>query len=121
MCKKIKYKDKISDDDKETIKKAVEDAKKILNDDKSDKDKYEEATKELNEKIMPIGAKLYQSAQEDAKKDDAKDSKSFTHDHPSFFSAPSYRRRSGTSPPWPAPEWARPVVPSGSAPPYSSL
>ncbi|MBO7132134.1 molecular chaperone DnaK [Candidatus Saccharibacteria bacterium] len=65
------YKDKISDDDKETIKKAVEEAKKVLNDDKSDKDAFEEATKELNDKTMPIGAKLYQSASED-KKDDKK-------------------------------------------------
>ncbi len=68
------YKDKISDDDKETIKKAVEEAKKTLNDDKADKDKFEEATKELNDKIMPIGAKLYQSASED-KKDDKKSDK----------------------------------------------
>jgi molecular chaperone DnaK len=68
------YKDKINDDDKETIKKAVEEAKKVLNDDKSDKDAFEEATKELNDKIMPIGAKLYQSASED-KKDDKKDDK----------------------------------------------
>ena len=69
------YKDKISDDDKETIKKAVEEAKKVLNDDKADKDKFEEATKELNDKIMPIGAKLYQSASEDKKDDDKKDDK----------------------------------------------
>ena len=67
------YKDKISDEDKETIKKAVEDAKKVLNDDKADKDKYEEAMKELNDKIMPIGAKMYQQASEESKKDDKKD------------------------------------------------
>ena len=64
------YKDKISDDDKETIKKAVEEAKKVLNDEKADKDKYEEVAKELGEKIMPIGAKLYQAASEDKKSDD---------------------------------------------------
>ena len=74
------YKDKISDEDKETIKKAVEEAKKVLNDDKSDKDKYEEATKELNDKVMPIGAKLYQSAQEEGKKEDKKDKKSDKED-----------------------------------------
>ena len=66
------YKDKISDDDKETIKKAVEEAKKVLNDTDADKDKFEEASKELSDKIMPIGAKLYQSAQEDAKTEDTK-------------------------------------------------
>ena len=59
------YKDKISDEDKETIKKAVEEAKKILNDDKAEKDQFEEAAKELSDKIMPIGAKLYQAASDD--------------------------------------------------------
>ena len=61
------YKDKISDEDKETIKKAVEDAKKVLNDESAGKDKFEEATKELSDKIMPIGAKLYQAESENAK------------------------------------------------------
>ena len=71
------YKDKISDEDKETIKSAVEAAKKVLNDESADKDKFEEATKELSDKIMPIGAKMYQAASEDAKSDDSKsDSKS---------------------------------------------
>ena len=65
------YKDKISDDDKETIKSAVKDAKDALENKADDKDALEAATKELNDKIMPIGAKLYQAASED-KKDDAK-------------------------------------------------
>lgn len=64
------YKDKISDDDKEKIKKAVDEAKKVLNDESADKDKFEDAMKELNDKIMPIGAKLYQSASEDKKSED---------------------------------------------------
>lgn len=77
------YKDKITDDDKETIKKAVEEAKKILNDESADKEKFEEATKELSDKIMPIGAKLYQSASEDTKTDDGKsDDKSNNDDEP---------------------------------------
>ena len=59
------YKDKISDEDKETIKKAVEEAKKVLNDDKAEKDQFEEAAKELSDKIMPIGAKLYQATSDD--------------------------------------------------------
>ena len=70
------YKDKISDDDKETIKKAVEEAKKVLNDTDADKDKLEEAAKELSNKIMPIGAKMYQQASDDKKSDDKKDDKS---------------------------------------------
>jgi molecular chaperone DnaK len=60
------YKDKISDSDKETIKSAVEDAKKVLNDADADKDALEAAAKELSDKIMPIGAKMYQEASKDA-------------------------------------------------------
>ena len=69
------YKDKISDEDKETIKKAVAEAKEALEKNGDDKDKLEEATKALNDAIMPIGAKMYQQAAEDDKKsdDDKKD------------------------------------------------
>ncbi len=66
------YKDKISDDDKETIKKAVEEAKKVLNDADADKDKLEAAAKDLSNAIMPIGAKMYQQASDDKKSDDKK-------------------------------------------------
>lgn len=68
------YKNKISDEDKETIKKAVEEAKKTLNDSEVDKEKLETATKELSDKIMPIGAKLYQEANKTEKSDEAKSS-----------------------------------------------
>lgn len=64
------YKDKISDEDKETIKKAVEDAKKVLNDESADKDQLEKAAKDLSDRIMPIGAKMYQQASADDKKSD---------------------------------------------------
>ena len=60
------YKDKISDDDKEIIKKACDAAKEVLADETADKEKLEEATKELDNRIMPIGAKLYQSTSSDA-------------------------------------------------------
>ena len=66
------YKDKISDEDKEAIKSAVKDAKEVLENKADDKDALEAATKELNDKIMPIGAKMYQAASEDAKKSDDK-------------------------------------------------
>jgi molecular chaperone DnaK len=58
------YKDKISDEDKETIKKAVEEAKK--HQDSTDKDELEKAAKELNDAIMPIGAKMYEAASKEA-------------------------------------------------------
>jgi len=60
------YKDKISDEDKDTIKKACEAAKEVLKDETADKDKLEEATKDLDNRIMPIGAKLYQQGSTDA-------------------------------------------------------
>ena len=55
------FKDKISDEDKDTIKKAVEEAKEVLKDTNAEASKYEEAAKELANKVMPIGAKLYQA------------------------------------------------------------
>ncbi len=67
------YKDKISDDDKKTIEEAVKEAKEVLNDQEADKEKLENAAKELSNKIMPIGAKMYQ--QEAPKSDDKKDDK----------------------------------------------
>ena len=65
------FKDKISDEDKETIKKAIEEAKEALKDTAADAAKYEEAVKELSNKVMPIGAKLYQSASADNSSKDA--------------------------------------------------
>lgn len=52
--------DKISDDDKKTLDEAVETAKKVVADEKADKDALETAAKELNDKLMPIGAKMYE-------------------------------------------------------------
>lgn len=66
------YKDKISDEDKETIKKAVEEAKEVLKDESADQEKIEAAVKELNDKIMPIGAKMYEAASKDEAKDEKK-------------------------------------------------
>ena len=68
------YKDKISDEDKETINNAVKEAKEKLEKSADDKDALEAATKELNDKIMPIGAKMYQAAGSD-KKDEKSDDK----------------------------------------------
>ena len=78
------YKDKISEDDAKTIKEAVEEAKKVLNDQDSDKDALEEAAKELSNKIMPIGAKMYQNGDDkkDKKSDDKSDDKKDDGDEP---------------------------------------
>ena len=65
------HKDKISDEDKKVIEDAVAEAKKHEN--SEDKDELEKAVKDLNEKIMPIGSKLYEAAAKDAPKEgDAK-------------------------------------------------
>jgi molecular chaperone DnaK len=76
--------DKIADDDMKTLNEAIDDAKKVVGDEKADKEALENAAKELNDKLMPIGAKMYESAQaeetpaEDAEGSDgdAKDKKS---------------------------------------------
>ncbi len=72
--------DKISDEDKKTLEEAVEAAKKVVADEKADKDALESAAKDLNDKLMPIGAKMYEQAEgseasEDAPEDDDKDKK----------------------------------------------
>jgi molecular chaperone DnaK len=63
--------DKISDDDKKTLDEAVETAQKIVKDEKASKDDLENAAKELSDKLMPIGAKLYE--QTDATTDEKSD------------------------------------------------
>lgn len=56
------YKDKISDDDKKVIEDAVAEAKKVKENADASKDELEAAVKALNDKIMPIGAKMYEAA-----------------------------------------------------------
>lgn len=70
--------DKISDEDKKTLEEAIEVAQKVVADEGADKAKLEAAAKELNDKLMPIGAKLYEAAAKEAKpaEDAAGDSKS---------------------------------------------
>ena len=53
-------KDKIGEDDMKTLNEAVEAAKKVVANDKATKDELEAAAKELNDKLMPIGAKMYE-------------------------------------------------------------
>ena len=55
--------DKIADDDMKTLNEAVDIAKKVVADDKADKETLENTAKELSDKLMPIGAKMYEQAQ----------------------------------------------------------
>jgi molecular chaperone DnaK len=76
-------KEKISDEDQKTLDEAIKTAKEKLQDEKADKDSLEEAAKELSEKMMPIGAKMYeQAAQEGSKEDDDKKDKKDDKDEP---------------------------------------
>lgn len=61
------YDGKISDDDKKVIEEAVAEAKK--HQESNDKEELESAVKELNDKIMPIGAKLYEAVSKEQSAD----------------------------------------------------
>lgn len=75
------FKDKISDEDKKAIETAVAEAEKHK--EATDKDELETAMKALNDAIMPIGAKMYQQANEESKSDDVKsDDKKSDGDEP---------------------------------------
>ncbi len=58
------YKDKLSEDDAKNLDAAITDAKSHL--ETTDKDELEKAAKDLSDRIMPIGAKMYESASKEA-------------------------------------------------------
>jgi len=70
---KTEHKDKLSDEDMKTLNEAVDTAKKVVQDDKTDKDALEAAAKELNDKLMPIGAKMYENASKETPSQDSDD------------------------------------------------
>lgn len=64
---KSDHKDKLADEDMKSLNEAIDDAKKVVADDKADKEALEAAAKALNDKIMPIGAKMYEAASKEDK------------------------------------------------------
>jgi molecular chaperone DnaK len=64
---KSEQKDKLADDDAKSLNEAIDEAKKVVKDDKADKDALEAAAKALNDKIMPIGAKMYEQVSKEEK------------------------------------------------------
>jgi molecular chaperone DnaK len=72
---KSDYKDKLAEEDIKGLDEAVEAAKKVAGDDKADKDALETAAKALNDKLMPIGAKMYEAAKDEAPAEGADESK----------------------------------------------
>jgi len=80
---KTEQKDKLTEDDVKTLDEAVEAAKKVVADEKASKEDLEAATKVLNDKLMPIGAKMYEQAQAEAKpEDESSDDKKSDKDEP---------------------------------------
>jgi molecular chaperone DnaK len=61
---KSDYKDKLSEEDVKALDEAITEAKGKV--ESTDKDQLEAAVKALSEKIMPIGAKMYEQAQKEA-------------------------------------------------------
>ncbi len=58
-------KDKLAEEDVKTLDEAIEEAKKVVADESADKDALESAAKALTDKIMPVGAKMYEQAQKE--------------------------------------------------------
>ncbi len=62
---KTDYKDKLSEEDSKTLQEAIDEAKTHL--EAKDKAELEKAAKDLSDKIMPIGAKMYEQASAESK------------------------------------------------------
>lgn len=76
-------KDKIGDEDMKTLNEAVDAAKKVVANDKATKDELEAAAKELNDKLMPIGAKMYENHETETSSEKSSDaSKDADKDEP---------------------------------------
>jgi molecular chaperone DnaK len=67
---KSDYKDKLAEEDVKKLDEAIEAAKKVVSDEKADKDTLEKAAKDLNDTMMPIGAKMYESAKDEKPAED---------------------------------------------------
>ncbi|HVC36382.1 MAG TPA: molecular chaperone DnaK [Candidatus Dormibacteraeota bacterium] len=81
---KAEQKDKLTEEDVKKLDEAVEAAKKVVADQEANKETLETATKSLNDVMMPIGAKMYEQAQNEAKstQEDTKSSDDQKEDQP---------------------------------------
>lgn len=80
---KSDFKEKLAEDDVKTLDGAIESAKKVVADEKADKDTLEKAAKELQDKMMPIGAKMYEQAKPAGNDEgEAKNDKKSDNDEP---------------------------------------
>jgi len=69
--------DKISEDDEKVLEEAAEAARKVVSNESATLDDLQKATTELNDKLMPIGAKMYENTEATA------DSSTETTENPS--------------------------------------
>ena len=69
------YKDKLSEEDSKKLQEAIDGARKNSTEDSSEKEisgeEIAKATEALNEVMMPIGAKMYESIKDEAPVEDA--------------------------------------------------
>ncbi len=77
---KSDYKEKLSEEDVKVFDEAAKAAQEAAKDENADKDALESAAKELQDKIMPIGAKMYEQADSEKPADDANVSDADTKD-----------------------------------------
>lgn len=77
---KSEYKDKLAEEDVKILDEAVSEAKTHL--EATDKDELEKAAKELSDKIMPVGAKMYEAAKADSAENEKPKAKSKDKDEP---------------------------------------
>ena len=75
-------KDKITEEDLKKIDEAVEVAKKVAEKEDADKDAYEAAVKELNDVLMPIGAKMYEAAAKEGEEQEGSEDDTKSKDEP---------------------------------------
>ena len=70
---KLDHKDKLAEEDVKKLDEAIESSKKVVKDDKADKDALESAVKSLNDVMMPIGAKMYEQSDSSQNEDKSAD------------------------------------------------
>jgi molecular chaperone DnaK len=74
--------EKIGEEDMKTLNEAVEAAKKVAGEEKASKEDLEKAASELNDKLMPIGAKMYENDDADTSADSEEASDDAKSDEP---------------------------------------
>jgi molecular chaperone DnaK len=75
-------KEKLAEEDVKTLEEAIIAAKEVQAKEDADKDALEAAAKELSDKMMPIGAKMYEAASKEAETEESGKKKEDSSDNP---------------------------------------